>query len=195
MEMPEGSTRDRTRDVSLRAVDLLLKVPEVRSVLTITGFSMVGGRGENQAMVIIDLKDWSERRRPDQSAAALTRSLQAVLAQVPEPNWKVFMPPAIPGLGMTNGISVDLQDKGTADPIRMDQVKNRVLAELNDKTKHPDIMVAYSGYNAVTPHLRFNLDRVKAEMYKVPVSTVYATLQNYLGSRYVHDSYCATRKR
>ena len=187
MEMPEGSTRDRTRDVSLRAVDLLLKVPEVRSVLTITGFSMVGGRGENQAMVIIDLKDWSERRRPDQSAAALTRSLQAVLAQVPEPNWKVFMPPAIPGLGMTNGISVDLQDKGTADPIRMDQVKNRVLAELNDKTKHPDIMVAYSGYNAVTPHLRFNLDRVKAEMYKVPVSTVYATLQNYLGSRYVND--------
>ena len=187
MEMPEGSTRDRTRDVSLRAVDLLLKVPEVRSVLTITGFSMVGGRGENQSMVIIDLKDWSERKGKDQSAAAMVQKLQAYLAQVPEPNWKVFMPPAIPGLGMTNGISVDLQDKGTADPIRMDQVKNRVLAELNDKTKHPDIMVAYSGYNAITPHLRFNLDRVKAEMYKVPVSTVYATLQNYLGSRYVND--------
>ena len=187
MEMPEGSTRDRTRDVSLRAVDLLLKVPEVRSVLTITGFSMVGGRGENQSMVIIDLKDWSERRGKDQSAAAMVQKLQAYLAQVPEPNWKVFMPPAIPGLGMTNGISVDLQDKGTADAIRMDGVKNRVLAELNDKTKHPDIMVAYSGYNAVTPHLRFNLDRVKAEMYKVPVATVYSTLQNYLGSRYVND--------
>ena len=187
MEMPEGSTRDRTRDVSLRAVDLLLKVPEVRSVLTITGFSMVGGRGENQSMVMIDLKDWSERRGKDQSAAAMVQKLQAYLAQVPEPNWKVFMPPAIPGLGMTNGISVDLQDKGTADAIRMDGVKNRVLAELNDKTKHPDIMVAYSGYNAVTPHLRFNLDRVKAEMYKVPVATVYSTLQNYLGSRYVND--------
>ena len=187
MEMPEGSTRDRTRDVSLRAVDLLLKVPEVRSVLTITGFSMVGGRGENQSMVIIDLKDWSERRGKDQSAAAMVQKLQAYLSQVPEPNWKVFMPPAIPGLGMTNGISVDLQDKGTADAIRMDGVKNRVLAELNDKTKHPDIMVAYSGYNAVTPHLRFNLDRVKAEMYKVPVATVYSTLQNYLGSRYVND--------
>ncbi len=187
MEMPEGSTRDRTRDVSLRAVDLLLKVPEVRNVLTITGFSMVGGCGENQSMVMIDLKDWSERRGKDQSAAAMVQKLQAYLAQVPEPNWKVFMPPAIPGLGMTNGISVDLQDKGTADAIRMDGVKNRVLAELNDKTKHPDIMVAYSGYNAVTPHLRFNLDRVKAEMYKVPVATVYSTLQNYLGSRYVND--------
>ncbi|MBP5286264.1 MAG: efflux RND transporter permease subunit, partial [Kiritimatiellae bacterium] len=37
------------------------------------------------------------------------------------------------------------------------------------------------------PHLRFNLDRVKAEMFKVPVATVYSTLQNYLGSRYVND--------
>ena len=187
MEMPEGSTRDRTRDVSLRAVDALLKVPEVRSVLTITGFSMVGGRGENQSMVIIDLKDWSKRKNRNQSAAALTRSLQEVLAQIPEPSWKVFMPPAIPGLGMANGITFHLQDKGSADPIRMDAVKNQVLAELNDKSRHPDIMVAYSGYNAITPHLRFNLDRVKAEMFKVPVGTVYSTLQNYLGSRYVND--------
>ena len=187
MEMPEGSTRDRTRDVSLRAVDTLLKVPEVHSVLTITGFSMVGGRGENQSMVVIDLKDWSKRKEPGQSAAALVQKLQGVLAQIPEPNWKVFMPPAIPGLGMVNGITFHLQDKGTADPVRMDSVKNRVLAELNDKSRHPDIMVAYSGYNATTPHLRFNLDRVKAEMYKVPVATVYSTLQNYLGSRYVND--------
>jgi len=187
MDMPEGSTRDRTRDVSLRAVKALLEVPEVRSVLTITGFSMVGGRGENQSMVIIDLKDWAQRKAKEQSASMLVQRLQGVLAQVPEPNWKVFMPPAIPGLGMVNGITFHLQDKGTADPIRMDAVKNKVLRELNDKSKHPDIMVAYSGYNAVTPHLRFNLDRVKAEMFKVPVSTVYATLQNYLGSRYVND--------
>ena len=97
------------------------------------------------------------------------------------------MPPAIPGLGMTNGISVNIQDKGTADPLRVEEVQNRLLAILNDKTKHPNIQAAFSGYNARTPHLRFNLDRVKAEMFKVPVASVYATLQNYLGSRYVND--------
>ncbi len=188
LEMPEGSTRDRTRDVSLRAVEKLLKdVPEVRSVLTITGFSMVGGRGENQCMLIVDLKDWAKRPGRDQSAAAMVERLQKILATIPEPSWKVFMPPAIPGLGMTNGISVNIQDKGSADPLRLEDVQNKLLAELNDKEKHPNIMMAFSGYNAKTPHLRFNLDRVKAEMYKVPVATVYATLQNYLGSRYVND--------
>ncbi|MBO7683296.1 MAG: efflux RND transporter permease subunit [Kiritimatiellae bacterium] len=188
MEMPEGSTRDRTRDVSLRAVEMLLKeVPEVSSVLTITGMSMVGGRGENQCMLIVDLKKWGERAAPNQSAAAMEQRLQELLAKIPEPSWKVFRPPAIPGLGMMNGISVNILDKGTADPIRVEQVQNRLLAELNDKSKHPEILAAFSGYNAKTPHLRFNLDRTKAEMFKVPVATVYATLQNYLGSRYVND--------
>ena len=148
---------------------------------------MMGGRGENQSMVVADLKDWSKRTRPDQSAAAMVQKIQETLASIPEPNWKVFMPPAIPGLGLANGITVNIQDKGGADPMRMDEVKNKVLAVLNDKTKFPKVMAAFSGYNAVTPHLRFNLDRTKAEMFKVPVATVYSTLQNYLGSRYVND--------
>ncbi|MBQ6140285.1 MAG: efflux RND transporter permease subunit [Kiritimatiellae bacterium] len=187
LEMPEGTTRDRTRDVSLRAVQMLREVEEVSSVLTITGFSMVGGRGENQCMLVVDLKDWSKRTRPDQSAAKMVEKIQKVLAAIPEPSWKVFMPPAIPGLGMTNGITVNIQDKGTADPLRVEQVQDKLLAVLNDKSRHPEIMAAFSGYNAKTPHLRFLLDRDKAEMYKVPVATVYATLQNYLGSRYVND--------
>ena len=187
MDMPEGSTRDRTRDVSLRAVQRLLQIEEVKSVLTITGFSMIGGRGENQAMVVVDLKDWSERRRANQSAAAMVQRITQALAEIPEPSWKVFMPPAIPGVGLANGITVHIQDKGTADPIRVDEVKNKLLRSLNDKRRFPGILAAFAGYNAVTPHLRFNLDRVKAEMYKVPVATVYSTLQNYLGSRYVND--------
>ena len=51
----------------------------------------------------------------------------------------------------------------------------------------PTVMAAFSGYQAKTPHLRFKLDRDKAEMFQVPVATVYSTLQNYLGSRYVND--------
>lgn len=187
MEMPEGTTRDRTTETSLRAVELLREMPEVKSVLTVTGFSMTNGRGENEAMLIVDLADWEDRPLREQSAAALCTTMQKALAAIPEPDWKVFLPPAIPGIGNVNGITVHIQDKGTADPYRVDEVKNKVLAALNDKSRHPDIMLAFAGYNAVTPHLRFNLDRDKAEMYKVPVATVYATLQNYLGSRYVND--------
>ena len=184
MEMPEGTARDRSRDAALRAVELLRTLPEVSSVLTVTGFSMIGGRGENQTLVIIDLKGWDERPLPEQHASALVGRIQKLLAGVPEPKWQVFMPPAIPGLGMTNGISVHIQDKAEADPMKMDEVKNMLLAKIN---ANPNVLMAFSGYNAKTPHLKFNLNREKTEMFHVPVATIYATLQNYLGSRYVND--------
>ena len=184
LEMPEGTTRDRTTEVSLRAGELLHAIPEVNNVLTITGWGMVSGRGENQCTLIIDLKSWDERKKPEQHALKLIGTMQGILAQIPEPKWTVFAPPAIPGLGMVNGISVHLQDKGTADPMRAGEITKQLLWKLN---QNPNIMAAFAGYNCDTPHLRFLLDRVKAEMYKVPVATVYTTLQNYLGSRYVND--------
>ncbi len=184
MEMPEGTTRDRTTEATLRAVDILKDIPEVESVLTITGFSMVGGRGENMAMVIVDLKDWAERPNPDQHVSRMVGKVQAALSVIPEPAWKLFAPPAIPGLGMANGVTFHLQDKASTDPAAIDEVKNQILMKLN---QNPNILAAFSGYNAKTPHLRFELDRTKAEMFQVPVATVYATLQNYLGSRYVND--------
>ena len=185
LEMPEGTTRQRSVDMAARATKVLFdQIPEVDSVLSITGMSMVGGRGENQSMLIVMLKEWGERKRPDQHAVAMIPRITQVLAQVPEPSVKVFVPPAIPGLGMNSGIDLRLQSKGDTDAMRLDQVKTQILGKLN---RLPQVMAAFSGFTAETPHLRFHLDRTKAEMFKVPVSTVYTTLQNYLGSRYVND--------
>ena len=185
LEMPEGSTRDRTTEVALRANELLHeRFPEVNNVLTITGWGIIGGRGENLCTLIIDFTTWDQRKRPDQHVLKLLPRLKAALAEIPEPKWTLFAPPAIPGVGAVNGVAFNLQDKGTADPMRMNEVMREVLMKLN---MNPMVQAAFSGYNADTPHLRFMLDRVKAEMYKVPVATVYSTLQNYLGSRYVND--------
>ena len=184
MDMPEGTARDRTRDVALRAVETLRQIPEVESVLSITGFGMISGCGENLAMLIVDLKRWGARKDPSQHLNALLPKVTQALAAIPEPKWQVFAPPAIPGLGNSNGISVHIQDKTGTDPVALDKVKNDILMKLN---ANPHVLAAFSGFNSETPQLRINLDRVKAEMFRVPVSTVYATLQNYLGSRYVND--------
>jgi HAE1 family hydrophobic/amphiphilic exporter-1 len=184
MEMPEGTARDRSREVALRAVELLRTIPEVSSVISITGWGMIGGRGENQTTLVVDLKRWNHRPHPDQHASKMLQKIQGMLMSIPEPRWQVFTPPAIPGLGNANGIAVHIQDKKGTDPIKLDELKKVLLAKLN---ANPNILAAFAGYNAETPKLRFNLDRTKAEMFHVPVATVYNTLQNYLGSRYVND--------
>ena len=184
LEMPEGTARDRTRDVSIRAVNLLREIPEVASVLTITGFSPMGGRGENLCFMVADLTDWSKRPNPEQHALRMVGRIQAALQAIPEPKWSVFTPPAIPGLGVANGICFHVLNRVDTDPMKVDAALGNLLMKLNARE---DVMIAMSGFNAQTPKLYFNLDRVKAEMLKVPVATVYSTLQNYLGSRYVND--------
>ncbi len=185
MEMPEGTARDRTRDTALKAVELLKTLPEVESVMTITGWGMVGGRGENQTTVIVDLKRWQHRKDPGQHVSKVIPKIQGLLnSEITEPAWKVFAPPAIPGLGNANGISFHLQDKTGTDSAKLDEVKNLVLMKLN---QNPNVLAAFSGFNAKTPHIRFELDREKAEMFRVSVDDVYKTLQNHLGSRYIND--------
>ncbi len=184
MELPEGSTLQRTQAVTLRAVEMLRALPEVRTALSINGMSFVSGRGENEAMVILDLLNWEDRPLPEQTVSRLIPRVQKLMAAIPEPTVQVFAPPAIPGLGADNAIDVRLQSKETTDPARIDAVKNDLLMKLNALST---VRAAYSGFTAKTPHLWLDVDRDKAEMFHVPVATVYATLQNYLGSRYVND--------
>ncbi len=185
MELPEGSTMTRSREVSMRAVRSLLEMTnEVNSVMSINGFSMVAGRGENETTLIADLKDWSLRRKPEQWVKNLIPTVKERLSQIPEATVQVFAPPAIPGLGADNSIDVRIQSKESTDPLALDDVKKALLGKLNALDS---VMVAFSGFTATTPHLRLEIDRTKAEMFHVPVATAYATMQNYLGSRYVND--------
>ncbi len=185
VELPEGMTRPQTEAVMIRATELLKReVPEVTNVLAVVGMSMIAGRGENLGTLIVDLKKWEERTRPDQQIEPMMQRLGAVLNEIPEATFRVFVPPAIPGLGMNNGIDLRVQSKEDMDPERLGKTLQMVLRELNSL---PGVMVAFSGYTANTPMLRLDLDRDKAEMLGVEVSAAYATLQNYLGSRYIND--------
>ena len=185
VELPEGMTRPQTEAVVIRATELLKReVPEVTNVLAVVGMSMVSGSGENLATLIVDLKKWEERTRPDQQIEPMMTRIGEVLEQIPEASFCVFVPPAIPGLGMNNGIDLRVQSKEDMDPERLGKTLQMVLREFNSL---PGVKAAFSGYTANTPMLRLDLDRDKAEMLGVEVSAAYATLQNYLGSRYIND--------
>ena len=199
-ETQEGTTlRHTNAAVEEIGNDVLAKIPEARCVLTVTGHSMVGGRGENQTMLICDLQPWNLRKHKlswkewlfpwtiktsDKHVTKVRDRIQGITDGKTMTNCKLFVPPAIPGLGVTGGIDVRLQSRESTDPMRLDTVLNQVLVALN---RSPLILAAFSGFNAKTPHLRLNVDRTKAEIFKVPLSSLYATLQNYLGSRYVND--------
>ena len=184
LELPEGSVRDRTHRVLLRGEELVRALPEVQGVISVAGYSIIGGRAENLGLMIVKLRDWDARSGAGQDAVSLSGRFKRILAAVPEGKWSAFTPPAIPGLGETSGISFHVQNKVDMDPFKVDAAIQTLIARLQED---PRVLSAFTGFTAKTPHLRFDLDRTKAEMHNVPVASVYATLQNYLGSRYVND--------
>jgi HAE1 family hydrophobic/amphiphilic exporter-1/multidrug efflux pump len=184
VQLPEGATLARTKAVLDQIVPDILNTPGVEQVVSVAGFGMIGGRGENVGFLGIALAPWSERETPDTQVGAIVQSLQGRLAALPEAQVNLFTPPPILGLGDSGGMDIRLQALGETDPSALGAVLQGIMLQLNQA---PEIMFAFSGYTANTPHLYVDVDREKAQSMNVPIATLFSTLQNYLGSRYVND--------
>jgi HAE1 family hydrophobic/amphiphilic exporter-1/multidrug efflux pump len=181
---PEGTTLPVTMRVCNEVAEKVRAIPGVRSVLSIAGDSYVGGMGENQAMMVATLDNWSERTDPERSVGAIRAKIARIADSMPMAVIRTFLPPSVPGLSSLGGVKVSFESRGDLDSMRLDRETCAIAAELE---KSPKITEVVFGAIARTPHLRLRIDRAKCELMKVPLASVYATLQNYLGSLYVND--------
>lgn len=184
IELSPGATLARTNAVLDETYKIVKDIKGVKDVITVSGFSFIGGNGENVGLVIVVFDDWSKRKTPDLQLGYLTNVMRQRLSRISSANINVFTPPAIMGLGATGGVSFMLQATGNQTPKELADTLWNFLGELN---RQPETLYAFSGYNAGTPQLYLNLDRVKAEAMNVPVSRVFTTLQAKLASIYIND--------
>ena len=184
LQMPEGATLQRTKEVMGRFAAQLREINGVHNVMSAAGFSMMGGNSESVGMMVVSLNDWSQRQTPELQLNTISNKIQVMVAKYPEAQINAFTPPAIMGLGTSNGLSIQLQSRQENDPGHLAEVLRSFLGYVNQS---PEFAMAFSTYSAGTPHLRIDLDRTKAESMGVSVENVFSTLQNYVGSRYVND--------
>ncbi|MCK5481412.1 MAG: efflux RND transporter permease subunit, partial [Gammaproteobacteria bacterium] len=183
-QLPEGASLARTNKVMERVTRTLQDIDGVDDVLGVSGFSLLSGTAENVAFGIVVLKPWDERTRPDQQLDALVGQAMGRLAAISSANIFAFAPPPIQGLGITGGFDFRLQAIEDQPPREIAAVTRAMLIAAN---QDPALMRVFSTYTADTPQIFVNLDRTRAETLKVPVSRVFATLQEQLGSGYVND--------
>ncbi|MDO5116077.1 MAG: efflux RND transporter permease subunit [Synergistaceae bacterium] len=183
-QMPEGSPKGRTDSLAAEMTQKIRDIPGVQNVVSITGMNMMGGNGENTLTVLVPLRQWNQRKSGELSLASVTSRISAVTREFPQANLNVFTPPAIMGLGMASGLDLRLQSREENDPERLAEVMRGFIMALNQA---PEFAYAFSTYTADTPHLFLDIDRQKAELMNVPVSTIFSTLQTYFGSAYVND--------
>lgn len=165
--------------------DKALKIKGVKYCITVAGYSILGGQGENVALGVIGLDNWNKRKSKNLSIEAITQKLSAEFAGSNVAEFNFFAPPAIPGIGQSNGLSFELL--ATDANISEQELYKNLSLFLQKLNTSPDLSYAFSTFTADTPHIYLDIDRTKLESYNIPVSNLFTAMQNNLGSRYINN--------
>ena len=185
VNMPEGSSLNRTVDTSNEASKIALENPAVDVFLELAGYSFIDSLNRiNQGTNFIILKDWSKRTNPKEHADAVLQELQKKYFQIPESPILLFNPPAIQGLGTVGGFEYWLQNRGNGDYGHLQDVTNKLIAKAKERPELANLVSTISAHNQ---QIYVDLDRAKARSLGVPVNEIYSALQSLMGSYYVNN--------
>jgi len=177
---PEGATLERTEKIADEIQKVAASIEGVSSVSTLAGFSVLSeGVGATYGMNLIGLKTWKERKFSDKE---IIQQLNEKTNYIKDAKIEFFTPPPVPGYGNSSGFELRLLDKsGKGDLKTLEKVTTEFVKELN---KQPEIVNAFTTFNASFPQLLVNIDYLKAAQKKVIIEDVLSTLQTNLGSEY-----------
>jgi HAE1 family hydrophobic/amphiphilic exporter-1/multidrug efflux pump len=185
VQLPNTATINQTNQVMAQIADKTLQMKGVRYFLSVSGFSLLGGSGENVALGLVGLQNWNLRSSKKLSVEALTEDLMREYGRNPDFQADFFAPPSIPGIGSSNGLSFELLAlDGNTTGLQLYSQLQKLLGGLNES---PDLAYAFSTFSAATPHLFLDIDRTKLESLDVSVSNLFKALNNNLGSSYVNN--------
>jgi len=186
VQLPDAASLERTDAVCRKIDEILLATPEVRTFNTVAGFSVLTySSATYNGLYFVTLKDWSERPGSQHSLKAVIDRLNRELAgKVDEASAFGFAPPAIAGLGFSGGFSAWIQDRSGGDvPFLATNLDTFIAAA----RKRPEVGSINTVFRPSVPQLYAEVDRDKAIMQGVPVSSVYQALQAYLGGAYINQ--------
>ncbi len=182
VKLPEGSSLERTDAVLQRMKDIALGTEGVAHVIGLTGFNPTQQTNTpNYAVAFPILKPFNERHR---SAKEIAADIQAKITKIKEGFAFVLNPPPVLGLGQGAGYSLFVEDRADAGYGALQQAANALQTAA---VKTPSMGFPFVGYQSNVPQLDIQVDRVKAKAQGVALTSLFETLQVYLGSSYVND--------
>ena len=185
VSLPEAASMKRTEEVSNKIAEEIRKIPGVKQTMIVAGIDMLAGANKSSSAVIFaELNPWGERPGAALSVDSIVRNVIGTANRMPEANTMAFNVPPLPGIGSFGGFSFILQDRSGHTTQELDETTRAFLAEAR---KRPEIALIYSTFRTDTPGYSFDVDREKAQKLGVPVSSVFNTLQAFLGGLQVND--------
>ena len=185
VQLPAGSTLEQTQKVMAEVQQHFQNNEQgaVESCMTVGGFS-IAGRGQNNGMAFVKLKDWKLRDRAELKAEAVVGRAMRAFSARRDAMVFAFAPPAILELGNATGFDFQLQDRGGLGHAKLMEARNQLLGlAAQDKALKA---VRPNGLDD-QPEYNVRLDQDRAGALGVPLPVISDTLASAWGGSYVND--------
>ena len=185
-QLPSGATQGRTFETQRQVENYFYgdEARNVRVMFTVSGGGGGGASGQNTGQAFINFQDWSQRKGKENSADAIVARASAAFRGFRDAQVFALVPPAIRGLGQSNGFTVELQNTGGMSRDQFKAAAARLLASARGdpalasvrQTELPDVST-----------FDVDSDPQKLAALGLTQADVNSTLSIAWGGRYVND--------
>ena len=185
VQLPPGATLDRTEKVVREGIDIILGTKGIEHVAPFAGLDATTLTvASNSGTIFSGLPSLYNHDLPGVNANTVLADLRKRLSVIKDAFTLTIPPPPVQGLGSAGGFKMMLEDRGGLGYAAMVKAARSLVAAAN---KDPSFAGAFTLFNAGSPSVYADIDRLKAEKVGLTPTDVFSTLQVYLGSQYVND--------
>ncbi|WP_438970768.1 efflux RND transporter permease subunit, partial [Methylophaga sp.] len=185
MILPPNASKERSIEVMDKIEDYFLEQEKdnVESVFSVIGFSF-SGRGQNNGLAFINMKDWSERTEPEQQVQQVAARANGFFATLKNAMAFAIAPPPIRELGNSSGFDLQLQDLSGQGHDALMKARDQLLGLAAQDSR---LMSVRPNGQDDTPQFKLDVDHTKASAYGVSLSDINSTFSTAWASTYVND--------
>jgi len=184
VQLPDAASQERLQAFMEKIDAIIEKTPGVANYLTITGFSILDEAAiSSVGFAVIVFDDWSVRGKGEHQNDIL-QHLNRECAKLQEGKGMAFPMPSLPGVGVSGGLTLQLQDRGGTGLDTLQKISGEFIEDGNAQDALTDM---YTTFRASVPQLFIDIDREQVLTKQVSLSSVFTALQYFLGSVYIND--------
>ncbi len=184
--LPPGATQNRTLEVQRQVEQYFAQYEGKNSsvIFTVAGGGGGGASGQNTGQGFLNFVDWSQRKGKENGADAITQRASAAFRGLRDAQVFALVPPAVRGLGQSDGFTMELQNTGGLTQEQFNQARDKLLAAANADPMLTSVRLSELPDIAT---LQVDMDQQKLAALGLTQANVNSTLTTAWGGQYVND--------
>jgi HAE1 family hydrophobic/amphiphilic exporter-1 len=178
IQTPPGSTLEYTNAKSHELQAIARGTEGVSSVSSLAGYEVLTeGRGSNAGTCLINLKNWSDRKK---TSRQIIEELEEKGSKISNVKLEFFEPPAVPGFGAAGGFSVRVLDKtNTMNYKQLGEVTDKFM---NALSKRKEVKGLFTFFASNYPQYELVINNDVAMQKGVSIADAMNNLSIVVGS-------------